>query len=367
MSQEDTTLHTKYRPKNLDDLIGHETAVTRLKGMIKSGKVPGALLFVGPPSVGKTTLARALAASVNGKPVADQSTDFKDLNAGDNKSIEDMRELIRISKYKPNGKKRIIMIDEAQALLSNGQAAAAILKPLEEAGKTDTIWVLASMDGTKFGSDKNGKAIAARCSQFVLETHSNSDLYKQGLRIIKGESMSYLDKDNLKLIVKNSNQDMRTLANLIQGVRDFYEGSDTKPKITEELIATVIQSTESQDDKLVPLVIVGALTGKFTQVQKALLNVSDGFQFVNKCLWAARYCLNNAVLEGARHPKVWAGAVDKEIQNQLKGQKIPLGHFAALNECMVNVKSQSATFSVGETELLSARLYRLIIDLYKKD
>jgi DNA polymerase III gamma/tau subunit len=364
---EDTTLHTKYRPQNLDDLIGHEDAVTRLKGMVKSGKVPGALLFVGPPSVGKTTLARALAASINGKPVSAQSTDFKDLNAADSKSIDDMRELIRISKFKPSGKRRVIVIDEAQALLSNGQAAAAILKPLEEAGKTEAIWILCSMDGTKFGSDKNGKAIAARCSQFVLEPHDNSALYKQGLRIVKGEAMSYLGKEELKLIVKNSNQDMRTLANLIQSIRDYYEGSDQKPEITEELVSTVIQSTESQDDKLVPQVIVGILTGKYAQVQKALLNVSDGFQFINKCLWAARFALNNAVLEGARHPKVWSGAVDKEIQSQIKGLKIPLGHFAALNECMVNIKAQSATFSVGETELMSARFYRLVLELFKKD
>ena len=116
MITENNDFHSKYRPRTLDDVIGHEAAVARLKGQIKSGKLRSAYLFTGPSSVGKTTLARCLAAEINGKPVEQQVGDYREINAGDQKSIDDMRELIRISKFKPAGKKRVFMIDEAQAL-----------------------------------------------------------------------------------------------------------------------------------------------------------------------------------------------------------------------------------------------------------
>ena len=75
-----TDFHSKYRPETLDRIIGHSAAVTRLKGMVASGNIPGAILFTGPSSVGKTTLARAFAAAVNGKPIEEQQQDFKEVN-----------------------------------------------------------------------------------------------------------------------------------------------------------------------------------------------------------------------------------------------------------------------------------------------
>ena len=120
--------HSKYRPRTLSEVIGHEEAVARLQGQLLNNKLRSAYLFVGPSSVGKTTLARCLAAEINGKPIEHQTTDYRELNAGDQKSIDDMRELIRLSKFKPSNKKRIFMIDEAQALLSNAAAATCFEK-----------------------------------------------------------------------------------------------------------------------------------------------------------------------------------------------------------------------------------------------
>jgi len=364
-----TDFHSKYRPATLDTLLGHEEAVTRLKGMASSGKIPGAILFTGPSSVGKTTLARAFAAAVNGKPVEQQQSDYKEINAGETRSIDDMRDLIQLSKFRPTGKRRIFVLDEAQQIVTNPAAAAALLKPLEEASKrsTATTWILCSMDPSKFTTG-NGKAIANRCTQFNLEPHTSKDLLKQAVLICKGEGMtSFLEKEYLEKVVEACNGEMRTLANLLQSVRDYYEGLEEKPKkLKLEKLMKVLRSSESNDDALVVAVISGVLMGKYTQVHKALLDVAEPYQFINKMTYASSFLLSNAVLDGARHPKVWWNNTNKEIMSKLKNTKVTLGAYAALNEAMVNLKAQSANFTVDEVSLISARMYRLIKDIFPK-
>jgi len=360
MSDADSLFHTKYRPQTLDKIIGHTVAVTRLRGMFSKGSIPNAFLITGPSAVGKTTLARAIAAEVNGRPVDQQTSDYREINLGSERSIEDMRELIRLAKFKPAAKKRIFVLDEAQALLSNAAAATTILKPLEDSGKTDTIWILCSMDPGKFGSG-NGKAIANRCSQFALEPHTPEDLMAQAKRIVIAEKMTYMRSTALlDEVVKASNSEMRTVANLLQGVTEYYAGLKTKPeKFDMDSLIKVLQSTESNDDRLVADVVVGALTGKFGQVQRALLDVTDAFQFLNKVLWTAQFLLNNQVVKG-RHPKVWFTPLNKAVVERLKSEPLTLGNYAALNECIVNVKIQAANFAVGGCELLGARIFRFI-------
>ena len=223
------------------------------------------------------------------------------------------------------------------------------------------------MDPGKFGSG-NGKAIANRCSQIALEPHKPEDLMAQAKRIVIGEKLVFLKSTAvLDAIVQASNSEMRTVANLVQAAQEFYEGLKTKPeKFDVDLVNKVIMSTESNDDRLVIDVVVGALTGQYKKVQRALLDVSDPFQFLNKTLWAAQFCLNQGIVSG-RHPKVWWTTTNKAIMDQLKGANVSLGQFAAFNECVVTTKLKAAGFTVGATELLSATLYRFIKENAKKE
>jgi len=108
------------------------------------------------------------------------------------------------------------------------------------------------------------------------------------------------------------------------------------------------------------------LTGKYAVVHKALLDVAEPYTFINKLGYAASFLLSNAVLDGARHPKVWWTNTNKELVSKLKKAEVKLGAYAALNEAIVNLKAQAAGFTVEETALISARLYRLIKDLFSK-
>lgn len=356
----DTTLHTKYRPLDFDSLIGHDQAVTRLRGMVKSGEVPGAILITGPSSVGKTTLARALAAEVNGVEASKQ-VDLIEVNAAEQRTIDEMRELIRTSKFMPRLKYRFIIIDEAQQLLSNATAAQALLKPLEEAGKTRTVWVLCSMDPAKFKT-ATGKAIANRCTQFILTPHTHEDLMKQGIRICRGEKMSYMDKSLLKTVVESSNFEMRTLSNLLQGIRDYVRGGG---KVDADSLAEVIQNQDAGDDERVVKVVQGVLEGQYGEVHKAILDLVEPFQFLNKLIYASHFLLSNAALKGAKHPKVWFTDTNRRLLGIAKKANASLGTLAKIHEAFINLKIQAGSFGVSEQDLMTTRLYRLIVEIHK--
>jgi DNA polymerase III gamma/tau subunit len=174
----------KYRPKTLDKIIGHEQPVTRLKGIIKSKKYPPAILFAGPSSAGKTTLARAFASDLFGVPITGHS-DYHESNASEARGIDDVRQMINVSRLKPRtAPRRVFMVDEAQGF--TGPAAGSLLKPLENPPPF-TMWILGSME-----PEKLSQAMKNRCSQFVLRAPEKEHLVKYVKRIVKGEEMSYM-------------------------------------------------------------------------------------------------------------------------------------------------------------------------------
>lgn len=358
----ETAFHLKYRPQSLDRIVGHEQTVTRLKGIVSSGKIPNALMFTGPSSVGKTTLARCFAAAINEVPsIAELSGDYKELNGTSERSIEEMRNVIKLSMYRPQHKKRVIVVDEFQGILSTPASAAALLKPLEEPSK-NTVWVLCTMDPTKLGSG-NGKAIANRCTQFALNPPSLESLKIQAKRIIKKEGMDYC-KSLIEQIAESSNYEMRTLANLIQALNQYYNGLDKKPKhLKAEDLSEVLSTVNSVDDELAIECLLGIYNKKYKQVYKSILDCNDSFKLLNAMLWGNQHLLSCAVLEGARHPKVrWYLNTNKKLEEKTKKLKLTLGELAHVNEVLVKVKSEASSFVLGADDLLNAHLYRLIKD-----
>jgi|SRR5471030_238287 len=357
------SFHTKYRPENLEQIIGHEAAVTRMLGMIKSGKVPSSIAIFGPTSAGKTTLGRAFAAQVNGLERIGQSRDYIETNAAADKSIESVRQIEQQSKFRAQHKRRFILIDEAHGLLSNPQAANAILKTLEEPAK-DTTFIICSMEPAKFSATETGRAMLNRCSQFVLKPHSPKELLKQAVRIAKREKMSYVLEEGytvLKDLVRGCSE-MRTVANMVEALSQYYDGLEKKPKrLTEQQLSDVIASTESADDALAATVMAAVYNLQFKVVQRSLLDVQEPFTFVNKLMWANSYILNSAVLEGKRHRKVWPSKTAKDLM--AAAGSVKLGVLAATNACLVEAKIQIMGAAASPEEVLSFRLYRLIIEI----
>ena len=141
-------LALKYRPKTFDDLIGQDLIAETIVNSIKLKKIPNAYLFTGIRGVGKTTIARIVAKSLNclkgiEKICKDNlcenchsitnsnHIDVLEMDAASKTGVDDVRDLIEFSRYGPTSSRyKIFIIDEVHML--SKQAFNALLKTLEE-------------------------------------------------------------------------------------------------------------------------------------------------------------------------------------------------------------------------------------------
>jgi DNA polymerase-3 subunit gamma/tau len=131
-------LARKYRPRSFDQMVGQAHVVQALSNALTSGRLHHAYLFTGTRGIGKTTVSRILAKSLNcsgpdgsggitAHPCgvcqacteidADRYIDYIELDAASNRSIDEIRDLIERAAYKPSvGRFKVFMIDEAHQL-----------------------------------------------------------------------------------------------------------------------------------------------------------------------------------------------------------------------------------------------------------
>ncbi len=319
--EDQTALHRKYRPKTLDEIIGHEDAVNYLNNAIKNKKYPNALLFTGPPSVGKTTMARCFAATMSKLPeIKGSYGDFTEVNAGETRTIDEMRQIIQQAKLMPRSMpKRFVVIDEAQNLLGLQASVNALLKPLEEPARS-TIWILSSMEPEKFRSSTHGQALMKRCTHIQLKKHTAEDLYAQSVRIIKGEGSKIFNKESVQEVIKHCDSEMRTLANLLQLIIGTAPDDE---KLTPEIVQNLVaKNFTSVDDVEVVAVrfLLAAYAGNHSSMLKEVLNASeDIFSFFMKAQSLLRTAMLMVPLNGGqdRHPKVWPNESVRHLYKHL--------------------------------------------------
>ena len=217
-------LALKYRPRIFKDLIGQEVIAETIYNSIKHNRSANAYLFTGIRGVGKTTIARIVAKSLNCLKGIDNicsedlcencnaisnsnHIDVLEMDAASKTGVDDVRDLIEFSRYGPTSAKyKIFIIDEVHML--SKQAFNALLKTLEEPpGYLKFIFATTEIK-------KIPVTVISRCQRFDLSRVNSIDLFKF-IKEVKNKEKGNINDEALKLIVKISEGSVRDALSLL--------------------------------------------------------------------------------------------------------------------------------------------------------
>lgn len=243
----------KYRPSNLDEIVGQDHIVQRLKRYVDEESMPN-LMFTGPAGIGKTTTALALAKSVLGEY---WRQNFLELNASDARGIDTVRTNIKnFCRLKPVGAPfRIIFLDEVDNMTKDAQHA--LRREMEMYTKTASFILSCNY------SSKIIDPIQSRCAIFRFAPVKGNHIIKRLEFIAQKEGLD-IDIKAIESIVYFAEGDLRKAINILQASASVSE------KITEESIHEVVSKARPKD---VRKMVNKALNGDFLGARNILREV----------------------------------------------------------------------------------------------
>lgn len=231
-----TVLARRYRSRDFDEVVGQEPIARTLQTAIKTGRVAHAYLFTGTRGVGKTSTARIFAKALNNPdhdPEIDQAimqgrdTDVIEIDAASNTSVEQARELIANSIYRPlRGRHKIYIIDEVHMLST--AAFNALLKTMEEPPE-HVIFILCTTEAHKVPA-----TIQSRCQRFDFRNIPTSRIAEHVERVIRDEGLEG-EPELIHAVARLGNGSMRDALSLLDRLMAAGEKKLTV-KLLEDLL-----------------------------------------------------------------------------------------------------------------------------------
>lgn len=260
-------LARKWRPKTFADLVGQEHVVKALRNALDEGRLHHAYLLTGTRGVGKTTIARILAKSLNcenaqhGEPCgvcesctqidAGRYVDLLEIDAASNTGIDNIREVLENAQYAPTaGKYKVYIIDEVHMLSKS--AFNAMLKTLEEPPE-HVKFILATTDPHKVPV-----TVLSRCLQFVLRNMTSQQVADHLAHVLDSEKIAY-EPAALQLLGRAAAGSMRDALSLLDQAIAMGSGS-----VAEQDVRQMIGAVDKQ-------YLYELLTGIINQDGEALL------------------------------------------------------------------------------------------------
>ncbi|MGY8903364.1 MAG: DNA polymerase III subunit gamma/tau [Burkholderiales bacterium] len=244
-------LARKYRPKNFTDLVGQPHVVTALTNALTSQRLHHAYLFTGTRGVGKTTISRILAKSLNclgpdgqGGITANpcgvcqactdidggRFVDYTELDAASNRGVGEVQALLEQAVYKPVlGRFKVFMIDEVHMLTNH--AFNAMLKTLEEPPEY-LKFVLATTDPQKVPV-----TVLSRCLQFNLRPMAPDTITEQLRKVLGCESVT-AESAALHLLARAARGSMRDALSLTDQAMAFCGGSNLQEAPVRQMLGS---------------------------------------------------------------------------------------------------------------------------------
>jgi DNA polymerase-3 subunit gamma/tau len=233
-------LARKYRPKNFETLVGQEHVVRALTHALRTGRLHHAYLFTGTRGVGKTTLSRILAKSLNctgtdgqggvtAEPCgaceacraidAGRFVDYIEMDAASNRGVDEMAQLLEQAVYAPsNARFKVYMIDEVHMLTNH--AFNSMLKTLEEPPE-HVKFILATTDPQKIPV-----TVLSRCLQFNLKQMPPGHIVGHLENILGQENVTF-EQPALRLLAQGAHGSMRDALSLTDQAIAYAAGQVT--------------------------------------------------------------------------------------------------------------------------------------------
>ena len=240
-----TVLARKYRPQKFSEVIGQEHVTRTLQNAIEQGRTAHGYIFSGHRGIGKTTVARILAAALNCRskdhPVpepcgvcescteirAGNSVDVIEIDAATNRGIEEIRELREAARYRPaRDRFKIYILDEAHQITD--AAFNALLKTLEEP-PDHIVFMLATTQ-----PEDIPQTIRSRCQHFSFRAVKFDDIVGQ-LRDLLSREQIEADDDALALLAEAGDGSMRDALSILDQAIASSSG-----KLTAESVRNLV-------------------------------------------------------------------------------------------------------------------------------